>query len=145
MAVTPAMIWIALTALAMIASSSPSGAGFGIFESASGLAGNGTSGLPEVDMIEVRERVCSGWSAATSLRDHAAHRDADDVGLLDPERVQESDRILRHVVERVRQRRGLAGDLRLDDRPRIEDSRFVELGGEAEPLNVAREKGNSVT
>jgi hypothetical protein len=34
------------------------------------------------------------------LRDHAAHRDANNVGLLDTERVQQSDRILRHVVER---------------------------------------------
>ena len=66
------------------------------------------------------------------LRDHAAHRDADDVGLLDPERIQEADCILRHVVERVRQRRGLAGDLCLDDRPRVGDSRLVKLGGEAD-------------
>ena len=35
------------------------------------------------------------------LRDHAAHRGADDMGALRPERIDKSDRVIGHVVERV--------------------------------------------
>ena len=63
--------------------------------------GPGNARSPLVDMIEVRTldpfRVLDG----DELRDHAAHRRADHVGFGDRERVEETDRVRRHVVERI--------------------------------------------
>ena len=43
------------------------------------------------------------------LRDHAAHRGADDMGALDPERVEKPGRVGGHVVQRIGRERRAAG------------------------------------
>jgi hypothetical protein len=65
------------------------------------------------------------------LHDHAAHRRADDVRLLDAEVVEQTDRIVAHVAQRVRHRRHIgAGEHRLHHRHRI-DLLPVERGRQA--------------
>ena len=52
-------------------------------------------------MIEVSERTRSGRRAAMRLGDHAAHRDADDVGALDAELVEQAGAVVGHVGQSV--------------------------------------------
>ena len=77
---------IALTAVIAVASRSarPGLAGMAISaRKASGLPG-GRPGRPVEDMIETRLAVRSGMIERDKLRDHAAHRGADDVSAATP-------------------------------------------------------------
>ena len=59
-------------------------------------------------MIEASESTRSGMLDRERLGDHPAERRADDVRRFDPERVQQTGRVGRHVGERVRALRDLA-------------------------------------
>ena len=52
-------------------------------------------------MIEHSDSTRSGMPIGERLGDHPAHRGADDVGGVDPEVVEQPDRVVGHVVERV--------------------------------------------
>ena len=51
------------------------------------------------------------------LGDHAAHRGADDVRLVDPEVVEQADAVAGHVGERVRRMAVALGELEQRRRP----------------------------
>ena len=52
-----------------------------------------------------------------ALRDHAAHRRADHVRALDPERVEQPDRVRRHVAQRIGRLHLVPGERLHDQRP----------------------------
>ena len=81
---------------------------FGGGRSSSAIAsrvGCGNFGLPVDDMTEVSERTRSGYDERHFLRDHAAHRGADQMGRPDAEAVQQADHVVGHVAELVGRRR----------------------------------------
>ena len=79
-----------------IASSRSVAGGWSSTASASGV-GAPTSGSPVVDMIDVSVQHAVGVLDGDRLRDHPAHRRADDVGAVDAEVVEQAGRVGRHV------------------------------------------------
>ena len=67
------------------------------------------------DRGEARDAL--GGAGRHRLRDHASHRNADDVRLCDAERVEEARDVFRHVLQRVR-RANLEAQQRASDRER---------------------------
>ena len=63
--------------------------------------GGGTFGLPVVDMIEVSATHPLGERDRDFLRDHAAHRGADQMRRFDAEHIHQADHVERHVVDLV--------------------------------------------
>ncbi len=94
----------------------------------------GSAGLPVVDMIEVSVRTRDGMPERERLRDHPAHRRADDVRAADVERFHQPDDVVRHLVQRVRRLDRPAGDERLH---RGEDVRNAGVGEDRRPADVA--------
>ncbi|MNQ61050.1 hypothetical protein D3C85_753560 [compost metagenome] len=66
------------------------------------------------------------------LRDHPAHRSADDMRTFDPKRVQQPDSIIGHIAEGVGQVEPLASPQGLRQGGHFDDGRLVEMGGEAD-------------
>ncbi len=84
-------------------------------------------------MIEVSERTRSGQWIADFLRDHAAHRRADDMGARDAERVHQPDRVGGHVLEQIGRGNAVAllalGDRRagFGGRPPVDQRRLADV------------------